>query len=47
MNFKRKVIRNILKRRQGNNKIKGIFQYIQKQRKARNYKEIKKTLKEV
>lgn len=44
MNIKRKVIRNKLKRRQGNNRIRKVFQYIQKARKSGDYKTVNKIL---
>ena len=45
MSFERKVLRNKLKKRQGNNKIRDIFQYIQKAKKTGDYKAIKRILK--
>ena len=44
MNIKRKIIRNTLKRRQGNNKSRGAFQYIQKAKKVGDYKSVNKIL---
>lgn len=46
MGIKRKVIRNKLKARMGNNKIREIFKYIQKAKKAGDYKSINKILGE-
>lgn len=44
MSFRRKVIRNRLKKIQGNNKIKNMFQYIQKLKKSGDYKNINKIM---
>ena len=46
MSIERKVIRNRLKRRQGNNKIRKIFNYIQKAKRVGDYKSINKILGE-
>lgn len=45
MSFARKVLRNKLKKRQGNNKIRDIFQYIQSLKREGDYKTIKQILK--
>ncbi len=42
--FRRKVIRNRLKQRQGNNKIKKMFHYIKELEKLGDYKNINKIL---
>jgi hypothetical protein len=44
MSFERKVIRNKLKKRQGNNKIRDIFHYVQVCRKIGDYKSVNKIL---
>lgn len=46
MNIERKVLRNKLKRRQGNNKIKGAFKYVKKAIKCGDYKTVNKILGE-
>lgn len=45
MSFARKVLRNKLKKKQGNNKIRDIFQYIQSLKREGDYKTIKQILK--
>ena len=45
MSFARKVLRNKLKKKQGNNKIRDIFQFVQSLKREGDYKTIKQILK--